>query len=232
MASRKTERAVNVVARTYLLASLRAVLGILAFAAIGRQLLVHIEFGFSLANFFSYFTNLSNLFAAAVFLYGARNLLAGRHTSAFEEQLRTASVVNLSVVGVVFAILLREAPLGQLLPWVNFVLHTFMPLAALLDWIIQPPRTELVRRQLLLCQIFPMLYLGYILIRGANTGWYPYPFLNPAVVGSYGVVSCYAFGIAVAFVLAGVTLIKLGNTLRERANSQKPSDNSYQDNQL
>jgi len=60
---------------------LRAALGLLALLAIGRQLAVHVQLRLDLVNFFSYFTNLSNLFAAAVLILGARGSSPGRDAS-------------------------------------------------------------------------------------------------------------------------------------------------------
>ena len=39
--------------------------------------------------------------------------------------------------------------------------------------------------------IFPVLYLLYVVLRGHSLDWYPYPFLNPATVGGYGIVALY-----------------------------------------
>ena len=54
-----------------ILAALRLLFGLLIAAALGRQLFIQFEMGYSIANFFSYFTNLSNLFVAAVLVFGA-----------------------------------------------------------------------------------------------------------------------------------------------------------------
>ena len=56
-------------------------------------------------------------------------------------------------------------------------------------------------KQLRQVQIFPLLYVTYTLIRGAITGWYPYPFLNPENAGSYGGVAAYAVAIAIAIAI-------------------------------
>jgi hypothetical protein len=60
---------------------------------------------------------------------------------------------------------------------------------------------------------------SYVILRGADTGWYPYPFLNPGNVGGYGGVATYACGIAVAFVLAAWALLAVGNRLGRRIRS-------------
>jgi len=196
---------------------LRLLLGLIALIAIFSQLSIQIHNGSSILNFFSYFTNLSNLFAAAVLLYVASRVFFRRDTSDLSDQVRYISVVNMAVVGVVFTVLLRGVDLGSLLPWINVLLHYVMPCAVVLDWLLQPPRVKLGIKQILMCQVFPALYLVYVLCRGNNIGWYPYPFLNPANVGGYGGVAMYVAGIAVAFFFASWLLLTVGNTLSRRA---------------
>ena len=125
------------------------------------------------------------------------------------------SAANMAVVGIVFSVLLRDVDLGSLLPWVNFVLHYVMPCLVVLDWLLQPPNGTLGTTQLFYIQVFPTLYLAYVLVRGASVGWYPYPFLNPANVGGYVGVAAYVIGIAVTFFVVGWSLLDLGNRLRK-----------------
>ncbi|GER09179.1 Pr6Pr family membrane protein [Variovorax boronicumulans] len=196
--------------------ALRLFFGLLTLVAIGWQLAIHVRMGFDVVNFFSFFTNLSNLFAAIVLVLGARRLWRPASTGP-DEGLRAISAVNMVVVGIVFSLLLRDVDLGALRPWINTLLHHVMPCVVLLDWLLQPPRTRLGGRQLLWTLVFPMAYLAYTLVRGSRTGWYPYPFLNPANVGGYGGVAVYAAGIALTFGLAGWALLALGNRLGRRA---------------
>jgi hypothetical protein len=190
--------------QTRLLVSiLRALFALLTLCAVGRQLAVHVRLGFNVTNFFSYFTNLSNLFAACVLLMGVR---AG-------PVLRGMATINMVVVGIVFAVLLRNSDLGDLLPWVNFVVHYLMPCVVVLDWVVLPPRIRLGVRELLVCLIFPALYLAYVLVRGSLVNWYPYPFLNP-VNGGYAGVAAHAVGVTVVFILAGVVLFAIANKRR------------------
>ena len=198
-----------------LLTLLRLLLGLIALIAIFSQLAIQIHNGFSVLNFFSYFTNLSNLFAAAVLLYVGSRVFFRRHTFDLSDQARYVSVVNMAIVGVVFAVLLRDVDLGSLLPWVNAVLHYVMPCAVVLDWLLQPPRVKLGIKQIFICQVFPALYLVYVLCRGHDIGWYPYPFLNPDK-GGYGGVAMYVAGIAVAFFSASWLLLTVGQTLGRR----------------
>lgn len=183
----------------------------LALTAIGQQLMLHIAASFSVVNFFSYFTNLSNLLAATVLMISVFGRSA--MSAATRDMLRYASVVNMTVVGLVFAALLRNVDLGGLLPWVNFVLHYIMPVVIVLDWLLQPPATKLQAKHLGIAFVFPALYIGYVVLRGASMGWYPYPFLNPANVGGYSGVAMYAVGITVTFFIAAWALLAIGNRL-------------------
>ena len=200
--------------RRSLLIAVRSVLALLIFGAIGKQFTIQVHLGFSVVNFFSYFTNLSNLFAAAVLSVGVFRHVAQLAPSVSYDLIRTVAALNMAVVGIVFAALLRDVDLGSLLPWVNIVLHYIMPVAVVLEWLFYPPRAKLGTRQLLLCQGFPLLYVAYLLLRGANVGWYPYPFLNPATVGGYGNVALYVIGIVLVFFVVGWLLLILGNKLR------------------
>lgn len=194
----------------------RFLLGFTALSAIAAQLAIQVRSGFSIINFFSYFTNLSNLFAAIVFLLGSSNVFSGKAERSPSDQFRYVSVVNMSIVGIVFAVLLRDVDLGSLLPWVNIMLHYIMPSAVVLDWFLQPPRVKLDVKQIALCQIFPVVYLAYVLYRGYLIGWYPYPFLNPANVGGYAGVGAYAASIGIAFLCASSLLLVVGNSLGKR----------------
>lgn len=192
-------------------AVIRTAFAALALVAIGRQLVLHVGASYSPLNFFSYFTNLSNLIAALVLLLLA--FVGSLEPNRLIVLIRYVSAVNMTVVGLVFAVLLRDVELGGLLPWINFVLHYVMPVVVLLDWLLNPPAMPLRWNSLLLALVFPAIYLVYVVLRGMAIGWYPYPFLNPANAGGYAGVALYALGIAVTFVVAGGLLLALGNRL-------------------
>ena len=178
----------------------RLILGALTLVAIGQQLAIHVAAGYSVVNFFSYFTNLSNLFAAGVLLRFATLALSGRQPSATDERLRGMAVVYMTVVGVVFSILLRDVDLGALRPWINVLLHYVMPVAVVADWLLRPGTTLSSARDWLLVPAFPLVYVVYLLARGTLVGWYPYPFLDPRLDG-YGSVAVHVIAIVMLFVL-------------------------------
>jgi hypothetical protein len=184
----------------------RALLGALVLAAIAYQLVKGLEGpGWSTANYFSYFTILSNLFAVGVFLVGALRPVARR--SAGFELLRGACVMYMLTTGIVYAVLLSGERAS--IAWVNDVVHRAMPIALALDWLIDPPRWALPVRRVLLWMAFPLLYVIYTLIRGSIVNWYPYFFVNPHHHGGYLRVAaaCVAIGIgqiALALLIAWI----------------------------
>ena len=188
----------------------------LTIAAIVTQLLYSSQYAlsFSIINFFSYFTILSNVFVAAVFVISAFYLAVGRKPSPAEDVLRGASVLYMAVTGIVYATLLSGIEVDLSLSWVNAQLHYIMPIVVVLDWLYQPQRSILTVKRILPWLFFPALYLAYALIRGPIVNWYPYPFLDPAHAGGYGGVAVYSVGILAALLATSLLLMKLGNTLK------------------
>jgi hypothetical protein len=180
----------------------RALLALSALTAIGYD--VAAGPGVSDSDYFSYFTVLSNLFAATMLLHGA--LSPAHKRSRTVELLRGAAVVYILTTGIVYLLLLSgHAPVY---PWVNAILHYLMPVAVTLDWLLDPPRVRLdTARTVILWMAFPLLYVIYTLARGAIVGWYPYFFVNPHRSGGYLLVAgdCLAVGIGIATLIAVTT---------------------------
>lgn len=195
----------------------RIFFGLLTLVAIGYQFVFLARLGvLNPVNYFSYFTNLSNIFAAVVMIVGAVFLLLRRDATLSQDIIRGASVAAIVVVFIVYGILLRDTDLGNLQPWVNAVTHYVFPLAALADWLLLPPKHTLLARQLGYWLIYPLIYLVYTLIRGAIVGFYPYPFLNPhsPTTGGYGGVALYCVAIFVAFLVVAWLLAAVARRWR------------------
>jgi hypothetical protein len=188
--------------------------GALALAAIGYQFL-DLAAGETLnpVNFFSYFTIQSNLIGVAALFLAAAAPSDRRRPRV--ELVRGAAVVYLTVTLVVFALLLSGTNVDTAVPWVNTVVHRVFPIVVLADWLIDPPSVAISFRRSLVWLVYPLVWVGYTLVRGAATGWYPYPFINPAN-GGYATVAVY-IGVIVAFgvLLCGV-VSTLGNALGRR----------------
>lgn len=187
----------------------RAVLAGLALTAIVYGLVVGLEGPhWSTVDYFSYFTELSNLFAAGIFLAGA--LRPREPRSSTFELLRGAAVLYILVTGIVYAVLLSGG--HDLVPWVNTVLHQVMPIAVALDWLIDPPRSPLEpRRAVLWWMVFPILYIAYTLLRGPLAHWYPYFFVSPHHPGGYLRVAINCVVIALGQVALALAIVAIGN---------------------
>ena len=176
--------------------------------------------GHSVSNFFSYFTNLSNIIISLVFIISAVNLARSREPRAADTAIRGGAVVYIAFVGLVFNTLLRDTDLGDLIPWVNVALHMLLPIVAIIDWLVWPPRRPLAFRLTFVWMIFPALYVAYSLIRGALIGFYPYPFFNPATVGGYGGVALYCAGMLVGFFVLATLVWWVGNLRGRRIHAE------------
>ena len=131
------------------LAILAAVIGQLArsvatAAELGRDV------GVTIANFFSFFTVLSNTAAAVVLLWAAiRFWASGRRADAEPAGLATALAcvsTYMIITGVVYNLLLRGITLPQgsePIPWSNEILHLVGPLFLLADVLLAPLRRAL-----------------------------------------------------------------------------------------
>jgi hypothetical protein len=164
------------------LVGFKLVFALLGFSALITELAVLVSRGvFDPGNFFSFFTVQANIIAVSVFLASAFATYAGKK-SIWLDFFRGASTFFMVVTGIVFALLLSGLEGVQLtaVPWDNTVLHYMIPIAAAVDWIMDPPVRRFAYRQALVWLTFPILYVIYSLFRGPLVNWYPYPFLNPA----------------------------------------------------
>lgn len=160
---------------------------LLGFSALATEVATLVERDvFSPVNFFSYFTVLTNVLVVVTFLASAIALAHGKRYAL--STLRSAVTVYILVVGIGFAVLLSglDGITFTAVAWDNTVLHYLIPLAVLVDYILDRPlKTKFTTALLWLA--FPLVYLVYTLIRGSIIGWYPYPFLDPTLHG-YGPV--------------------------------------------
>lgn len=187
------------------------------------------------ANFFSYFTIQTSLFHAVVFVLGAWVLVRRRGADpVWLGGLRAAATTYTITTGVVYNALLRRIPLdaGLEQPWANEVLHTIVPVYALLDWLLAPGRRPVPWRAVGWIVVYPVLWAGYTLVRApmvldegtGNAWWYPYPFLNPHTsAGGYGTVAVWVAVLAVAIsaMAAGTVGISRSGRIGEAARSAR-----------
>jgi hypothetical protein len=154
--------------------------------------------GSRVANLLFFFTIESNLIVGVTCLLLA--LRPDRSSLAFWV-LRLTGVVAITIVGVVYHALL--AGLYELTLWgtvADVLLHTVVPVLAVVGWLVFGPRGRTSARVAALALIFPVGWLVMTLIRGPIVDWYPYPFIDVTAHG-YPRVLLNALGIAALFLL-------------------------------
>ena len=186
-----------------------------ALIGLGMELSLTLGRHDSIINFFSYFTTIGNIFVPVVLAISGFYLLAGKPSSRILDFLRGMALVTIILIGVVYAVLLAGNQASEI-PWVNIFHHYIMPIALVIDWLIQPPASKLSIKSSLLWLTLPVVYLAYALIRGAVTDFYPYEFLNPVEMNGYTGVFLYCGVMIVAYVILGALAVIIGNLLRRK----------------
>jgi hypothetical protein len=151
--------------------------------------------------FFEYFTILTNLLVAAsltLTLVFSRTSI-GRFFSRIS--VMTAVAVYIALVGIVYNLVLQGLHELEGTAYVaDVITHDLVPLLYFGYWVFFVPKGELTWKMPFAWIIYPLVYVPYVLIRGASTNRYPYPFLD---VGDLG----YASVIVNTIVLTGVFLL-------------------------
>ncbi|MFP7760246.1 Pr6Pr family membrane protein [Marisediminicola sp. LYQ134] len=178
-----------------------AVAGVLA-------LVLHLDYslgsgGSAFANFFSYFTMQSAFIGVFVWTAGGVISLRRPTDPRWLVAWRLLATTYQVVSGIVYTIIVLEATgrgLSIQVPPSSQVLHYWMPAYALLDWLFFPGRGRVSWRILRVALVFPLLWGGFTMIRGAAVGWYPYFFLDPYQVSGPVEFTIYSV-IVLSFIL-------------------------------
>lgn len=198
-------------------------------ATIGGAISGGRDVGTTIANFFSFFTILSNVLSVIVLAWAVVWFWSRARVDASAEPrvlgIALASVTTYMVItGIVYNTLLRGIPLpqGSTVPWSNEVLHVVGPLFLLADLFLGPRRRCLGWGAIGAVLGFPLVWVIYTMVRGplvTNPGtgapyWYPYPFLDPhsATTGGYLGVVAYIVGIAVGIAVVAGIVIAVGRS--------------------
>jgi hypothetical protein len=165
--------------------------GGIAALAVGVALIIAIEVAaakgmsvaYAIVEYFSYFTILTNIFAAVVLLVFCAKpdakLLVTR------PEAISAATVYLASVGLFYALALRNFwnPQGASQVLADVLLHYVIPILCLACWLTFAPKGTLRAINAVTWLTFPLLYWVCIFLRGAISGDYPYPLVDVAVRG-------------------------------------------------
>lgn len=159
------------------------------------------------ANAFTFFTIQSNLLVGLAALLVARRF--NRSSTAFAV-LRLSGLVAITITGVVFhAVLAQTLDLESWDAVGNQLVHTVVPVMALVGWLLLGPRNIVSARIAWLSLIFPVCWVAFTLIRGAIVHWYPYPFIDVTQLG-YGrvAVNCVLLALLMLGLAGGARVLE------------------------
>jgi hypothetical protein len=164
----------------------------------------------TIVRYFSFFTILTNLLVAicVTVLLVAPSLKWGVFFS--KATTLTAITVYITIVGLVYNAILRFLWQPKGLQYaVDELLHTVIPLLFIFLWRMWVPRSGLKYKNVWTWLIYPLIYVIYTVIRGAITGYYPYPFIDVTKLG-YGIVLVNTVGLLAAFLGLSLLLVASG----------------------
>jgi hypothetical protein len=200
----------------------RAVCALLAWLTLIAQYTLMVQsgefggLGGTTLTYLGYFTILTNILAALAVtapFFSSRSKLR----AFFERQaVRAVIALYILVVMVVYWALLAKIHhtegLGILTNW---SLHLIIPVLYILDWLIFSPKGQIRFKDLPYWIVFPVAYGMFNILRGAITGFYPYPFLSISDLG-FGTVFVNMLGFTSIYLMGGAAFIWLGRVLSER----------------
>lgn len=156
--------------------------------------------GTRLVRLFSYFTIQSNLLVLAASL---TLLVAPARDGRVWRVLRLDSLLAIAVTGVVYNTLLaRLVHVEGVALWTNAALHIVSPAATIGVWLLVGPRPRITWGTVAWAFVWPVAWIVCTFVRGAVTGWYPYPFLDAAATGYPRAIGATSLVIVLALVLA------------------------------
>ena len=169
----------------------------------------------SLVFFFSYFTILTNMMVAAVYLSAVTGWrwLGWWRRPWVRAMVAGSILVVMIVYHLLLAGLVRDEFLWQL---ADRTLHYVDPLLYAVWWLLAVPHGTLRWGDLPRMLVYPGAYLLWALGRGAVTSLYPYPFVDVTALG-YGQVVLNCLGVLAAFVLFYAAAIGVDRWLGRRS---------------
>ncbi len=188
------------------------VAGLIVLLALITQITDQISVGrFQPTQYFAFFTIQTAMINIVVMIAGGIMAFQLERDTQLYTAIRASVFSYALVTAVVYNVLLRDIPNddGYVGPvWPNESLHVWIPIYLALDWLLSPGRVRIAWSTLWLAVSFPLIWVGVTLLRGAATGWYPYPFLEPD--GPNGVLGVVIYVAAISvfiIVLAALAVV-------------------------
>ena len=168
----------------------------------------------TIVRFFSFFTILTNTLTALCFTIVKDEKPSGLYRFFSDTKTLTAITIYMTIVGLVYNVILRSIwqPTGlQLL--VDESLHVIMPLLTIMYWILYVPKHQLRYQNILPWMVYPLIYFIIVIIRGAMSGFYPYPFIHVGQLG-YSKVAVNAILVMLVFVVVAILFVGMDRLMK------------------
>jgi hypothetical protein len=164
--------------------------------------------GNTVIHFLSFFTIQTNILIAACLLLPALMPMSRTSQLVSRPSLRVAVMSYSALVAIIYFLVLRnighDYGLERLADW---ILHYVTPTIFLIDWVAWVPKGRIPWSAVAGYLIYPALYGAWMVLYGAITGWYPYPFVNATklgyahLVGNLMALACVVVLIPVTFLI-------------------------------
>lgn len=165
--------------------------------------------------YFAFFSIQSSLIVGAVLLWSAHKAWWGLPETKLLVIARMSSTAYYILVSLAYNLLLRGSANDvrdgdyqwPVLP--NEIIHVWGPIAVTLGWLLVQGEVRLRFRAALWVAVYPLFWLGFSVVRGIATGWWPYWFIDPTGDGGVSGMLSYIAAITVFLIGLGVLLLAL-----------------------
>ncbi|MCF8525588.1 MAG: Pr6Pr family membrane protein [Rhodoluna sp.] len=171
--------------------------------------------------YFAYFSIVTAIVAGAFLVATGFGLVRNQEDSKRIEIARLSFTVAMIVVGVVYHLLLADAPgdvrdgdyVWPVLP--NEVIHTYGPILIVIDYLLSHKAFQIKLRAALWVAVFPLTWLVFSVIRGLVTNWWPYWFINPNEEGGVPGMLTYIAAITSFFLILGFLVLGIKKLIQK-----------------
>ncbi|MGY1919877.1 Pr6Pr family membrane protein [Pseudomonas tolaasii] len=171
-----------------------------------------------LISFFSFFTVLTNTLVVVVLSYALVERDSAAKRFFLGPAISSGIAASIVVVSLAYNLLLRHLWTPQGFQFIaDELLHDVMPLLFVVYWWRCVPKGTLRLKHLAGWVIYPVVYFGYVLLRGHLLGQYQYPFIDVDTLG-YPQVFVNAVGILAGFIVIAFAVLGLDRFLKTPSN--------------
>jgi hypothetical protein len=170
----------------------------------------------ALIYYFSFFTHLTNLGLVLVYL---SDMVPGLWLGWFQKPTTRAMMASVIILVMLFYHFMLAPTLTHLtgvIVYTNVLLHYATPILYLVWWALFSPHGALRFVQIPLLLVPPLLYLAYVLLRGALVAEYPYAIVDAGTFG-YGQVAINAAVLTLAVAAFAAAVVGADKLLARRS---------------